>query len=360
MNSKDKTYYELISKVLFENSPLGISFAKPDGSLYQVNLAYARMYGYDTPEKMLEEVRNVEVLYANPVDRKKVLRKLKINGLMEAREIEVVRRDGSRFFALVSASEIRNSDRKLLFNQATHIDLTEQKKTEKKMETELRESNRLLEELNKHLHNVWENEKSHIAMNLHDDLGQRLTALNLDLAWIKSRMGVQSSHVKVKLDEMSLSINETIESIKEISSLLRPAILFDIGLIAAINSQLMKFEKQSGMKCDFKFTSGEIEIDSHYSLIFYRIFQESLTNIARHSGAASVKVNLNKTDDIIELVISDDGIGIDKDKINSLTSMGIAGIKERAKLVNGRVSIRGKKGSGTVIKVVIPVKPVLV
>jgi len=95
-------------------------------------------------------------------------------------------------------------------------------------------------------------------------------------------------------------------------------------------------------------------------LIFYRIFQESLTNIARHSGAASVKVNLNKTDDIIELVISDDGIGIDKDKINSLTSMGIAGIKERAKLVNGRVSIRGKKGSGTVIKVVIPVKPVLV
>ncbi len=117
-------------RTLFENSLLGISIAQPGGGLLHVNPAYARMYRYESPEVLLAEVHDTEVFFANPKDREEVILELKRNGFIEAREFELIRRDGSHFFALVSASEIRDSEGKLLYYQATHIDLTERKKTE--------------------------------------------------------------------------------------------------------------------------------------------------------------------------------------------------------------------------------------
>jgi PAS domain S-box-containing protein len=461
---------------VFEYSLLGISIASPDGKLLQANSAYARMYGYENPEEMFVEVTNVEMLYAHPEERKEVIRILHRNGQMEPREFEVVRRDGTRFFVLVSVSEIRDPEGKLIYNQAVHIDLTEQRKANdkiraaslytrslieasvdalvtinivekiadvnlaaeqitginrkkligtdfanyvtepdkaregyrivfskgvvkdypltilhtsgrtvnvlfnatllkneegdvqgvfaaarditdyKKMEMKLRKSKELLEKLNQHLHEVWENEKSLIAMNIHDDLGQKLTALNLNIAWVKSRIGVQSPAVRKKLEEIRLMINETIEGTKEISAFLRPSILFDLGLVPAINVQLAKFEKQSGIKCHFYCDHEELIINDQLSLVLYRVLQESLTNITRHSGASTTEVNLHISKNIIEMLIKDNGIGIEKSKIKSFTSMGITGIMERVRSVDGKVSISGKKGDGTRIKVLIPLK----
>jgi PAS domain S-box-containing protein len=434
------------------------------------------MYGYENPEEMLLEVTDAGALFVDPKVRKEILQILRKNGFMEAREVEVVRRDRSHFFVLVSACEIRDELGKLLYNQVTHIDLTERKKIEenvrnaslyartlieasldplvtinaegkitdvnlstekitgitrkdligsdfadyfeypdkaktgyktvfsegmvkdypltilhksrrkidvlfnatlfknekgevqgvfasahditdyKKMEMELRNSKELLEKLNQHLHEVWENEKSLIAMNIHDDLGQKLTALNLYIAWIKSRIGVQSPAVRKKLEEIKLMINETINDTKEISAFLRPAILFDLGLVPAINVQLAKFEKQSGIKCHFYSDPEELLLDDRLSLVFYRVLQESLTNIIRHSGASTTEVNLHGSKNKIEMLIKDNGIGIEKSKIKSFTSMGITGIIERVRSVDGKVSISGKKGDGTRIKVLIPLK----
>jgi PAS domain S-box-containing protein len=335
---------------IFENSLIGISIANPEGKLLQVNLDYAQMYGYENPEVMLSEISNVASLYANPLDRKEILRLLKEKGCIEAQEIEVIKRDGSRFFVLVSASEIRDADGKLLFNQATHVDLSDIRK----MEVQLQDSHDRLEKLNHHLHEVWENEKSQIAMNLHDDLGQKLTALYLDIAWINSRIGVQSAAVRKKMKEITLMIDDSINGIKEVSSFLRPSMLSDLGLIPAISLQLQKFEKKSGINCHFHYFPDEFVVDEYLSLVLYRILQESLTNIARHSEATAAEVNLNIINRRIELIISDNGIGIDKDQIDSLTSMGLAGIKERAKLVNGKVLIVGEKNNGTTITVTAP------
>ena len=201
---------------------------------------------------------------------------------------------------------------------------------------------------------VRENERNQIALNLHDDLGQKLTAINLDIAWLKSRIGVQSKTVQEKFEEMSRMIKETIESIRETSSLLRPAILFDLGLVPAIKSQLGKFEKQTGIKCHFYCEPEEFEFEDRLSLIIYRILQESLTNIARHSGASTVEVNLRIMKKKIEMMVEDDGCGIEKSKVDSLRSMGIAGMKERVKSVQGKITFRGERGSGTRIKVIVP------
>jgi PAS domain S-box-containing protein len=224
----------------------------------------------------------------------------------------------------------------------------------KQAEDELRKSIELYERLNQRLHEVWESEKSQIAMNLHDDLGQKLTAIYLDIAWIKSRIGVQSPGVRKKLSSINTSLNEIIQGIKDVSFSLMPSILFELGIVPAIISHLSKFEAQSGIKCSFKYDPEEIVVEEGLSLVLYRVFQESLTNIARHSQASHTEVNLRILKGNIELSVKDDGIGIDKDKIDSLTSMGIAGIKARVRLVNGSVQFIGEKGSGTIIKATIP------
>jgi PAS domain S-box-containing protein len=459
---------------LFENSIMGISQSYPDGGFKRINKAYAEMYGYPDTSTMMKEVSsNVEMLYFHSEDREKVLEILDKTGHMPPTEFELNRRNGEKFWALVSARKVKDNAGKLLYLQAEHRDITSRKKLEKdmysaslyarslieasldplitinaegkitdvnlstekitgitrkkligsdfadyfenpdkartgyktvfsegmvkdypltilhksrrkidvlynatlfknekgeiqgifaarditdlkKMEEELLKSHELLEKLNQHLINAIEEERNQIALNLHDDLGQKLTAINLDIAWLKGRVGVQSKTVLEKFEDMSIMIKETIESIRETSSFLRPAILFDLGLVPAIKSQLDKFEKQTGIKCHFYFRPQDFLLEDRLALILYRILQESLTNIARHSGASKADVNLYVLKNKIEMVIKDDGTGIEKNKVNSFKSLGIAGIKERVKSVDGRITITGVHGSGTLIRVAIP------
>ena len=338
---------------LFENSLMGISQALPCKGLIRINKAYADLYGYPDIETMIAEAFvNTKVLYSNPGDRKRVLKILEKTGYMAASEFELVKRNGEKFWALVSARQVRDTTGNLLYLQAEHIDITEIKK----LEAELRTSKNTLEALNNHLNDVREDERSQIAMNLHDDLGQRLTSLNLDLAWLKSRMGVQSQGVREKMEEMRSSIIETIESIREVSSFLRPTILYELGLVSAFTWQLKKFHKQTGIKFLFSHEPREFRIDDHISLILYRVFQESITNVVRHSEASVVEIVLIFKENLITLSIYDNGIGIDEDKINSIKSLGIAGLRERVRSVGGTLLIIGNTGAGTRIKVSIPLK----
>jgi PAS domain S-box-containing protein len=336
---------------LFDNSIIGISQSQPGGKYIRINKAYAEMYGYpDTNTMLMELSSNIKMLYSNPDDRKRVLEMLDKKGYMKPTEFELNRRNGEKFWALVGAIQVRDDAGNLLYLQAEHIDITSQKK----MEEELRKSKELLEKLNQHLVEVRENERNQIALNLHDDLGQKLTAINLDIAWLKSRIGVQSKTVLEKFEEMSSMIKETVESIRETSSLLRPAILFDLGLVSAIKSNLGKFEKQTGIKCHFYFKPEEFDIEDRVALILYRVLQESLTNIARHSGASATEIELVILKNKIEMIIEDNGKGFAKDRVNSLESMGIAGMRERVKSVHGKIAIIGEPGAGTRIKVIIP------
>jgi signal transduction histidine kinase len=235
----------------------------------------------------------------------------------------------------------------ILFNDIT---------ARKRVESELRLSQKRLEKLAVHLEEVREKERSQIALNLHDDIGQKLTAMNLNIAWVKSRIGVQSPVVKNKLENINLLINETFENIREISTDLRPSILFDFGLIEAVRLQLKKFGDLSGIKYSFNYNPFVFKIDTQISLVIYWILQESLTNIIRHSHASFTEVSLNMINSKVEMIIKDNGKGIEEEKINSLNSMGIAGINERVGVVRGKLVIEGKKGTGTTIKVSIPIK----
>jgi signal transduction histidine kinase len=217
-------------------------------------------------------------------------------------------------------------------------------------------TNKTTDDYNRRLINIVEHERAMIAMNLHDDIGQKLTALSLNILWLKSRIGVQSKVVTEKLEEINMMIKETIDGVQDFSSNLRPAILFDLGPASAFISFLKKFEDQSGIKCHFYNELQEFKIGNNISLVLYRILQEVFTNIARHSKATTAEVILRKVKNKIKFIIKDNGIGIEIAGTKSSRSMGITGIKKRVELVNGKVLIKGEKNVGTTITVTVPVK----
>jgi PAS domain S-box-containing protein len=333
---------------LFENSLLGISITNPEGRLIQVNMAYAKMYGYNNPEEILAEVSNVKHLYVKPEDRNEVIRALSRHGFMEPKEFELVRRDGSRFFVLVSISQIRSSDGKLLYNQATHIDLTERRK----MESELRNSKELLENLYQHLNEVRENERATISREIHDELGQSMTALKLDLNQMHKYVGTNPEAI-IKLDSMIELVSNTIKDVQRISSDLRPGILDDLGLVSAIEWYCDEFEKRTGIKCSQKLENSAFS-DPRINLTFFRALQEALTNVIRHAKASYVNVKLHQSNKGVTLTIQDNGIGIPEVKIKSYKSMGLISMRERVRQLNGKIDISSKKGDGTKLTVFIP------
>jgi PAS domain S-box-containing protein len=333
---------------LFENSLVGISIARPDGRLLQVNQAYARLYGYEYPGLFLSEVSDTTVLFAHPEERKEVIQELHRNGYMEPKEFELIRHDGSHFFALVSACEIRDSEGKLLYNQATHIDLTERKQVEE----EIRISKKLLEDLYMHQVDIRENERALISREIHDELGQSMTALKLDLKRMHKYVGASPEAI-MKLDSMIELVSNTIKDVQRISSDLRPGILDDLGLVPAIEWYCDEFEKRTEIKCFLKVDNSDYN-NSEINLTLFRILQEALTNVIRHAMASIVKVKLHQSQKGIILNIQDNGIGIRKKEIDSHKSMGLISMHERIKQFKGKIDILSLKGNGTKLTIFIP------
>jgi PAS domain S-box-containing protein len=334
---------------LFENSLMGISTSSPNGHLIQINQAYARMYGYNNPEEMLSEVKNVERLYVNQEDRKEVLRTLAKNDIMEPKEFEVFKRDKTRIFVLVSVRSFRDESGKLIYRQATHMDITEQKKVHE----EIIESKKQLEELYKHLNEARENERMEISREIHDELGQTLTALKIDLNWTMEKIPADVLiHKKIK--SMIDIVSDTIKKVQKISSDLRPGMLDDLGLTASLEWYSKECEKRSNFTC--MLALDEIpNLNSKIKLVLFRVFQEGMTNIIRHANAKKVKVKLHSSSSGILLKISDDGIGISKKKTTMKDSLGLIGMKERLREFNGTLEIISSKNNGTGLVINIPI-----
>jgi PAS domain S-box-containing protein len=340
---------ELFQKT-FELSPVANALSKLQGRIViNVNTAFENLFGYTRSELIGKPITDFDLWEKAEVQNQAFEILIKQSELQNY-EFSFKTKSGKIGFGIIFAYIIEQLGEK--YNLIKIIDITDHKQVQK----ELQESKELLEKLNKHLQDVREREQSQIALNLHDDIGQKLTAINLNIAWIKSRIGVQSKAVKERLEDLSLMIKETIDAVQDFSSVLRPAILFDLGLVSAFDAFLKRFETQSGIKCHFYHKQEEFKIENHISLILYRILQESVTNIARHSEASSAEVDLHLLRHTIVMSIKDNGVGIETDKINSEASMGITGMIERAHSVHGEIFIKGKKGSGTIIKVSIPLK----
>ena len=218
----------------------------------------------------------------------------------------------------------------------------------------LKKSGETLRRLNMHIEEAREKERTEIAMNLHDDLGQKLTALKMNLSWLRKRIGVQSTLVSDKLDEVDQIIKTSIGTVQKISSDLRPAILYELGLKDAVEWHIKQNLEPAGIKGSFRLEPEDLEIDKRSSIVLFRIIQEALTNIIRHSGARRADIRISRFLSFAELVIKDNGKGIESDAVNDPKSFGLTGIKERVRNSSGQFRITGEKGKGTMLIVRIP------
>ncbi|MBL0342024.1 MAG: sensor histidine kinase [Bacteroidetes bacterium] len=212
--------------------------------------------------------------------------------------------------------------------------------------------------LSSYLQTIREEERKHIAREIHDELGQQLTGLKMDLAFINRKFGEANSEFSDKLTEMMKLVDGSIRTIRQISSDLRPGILDDLGLIPAIEWQGSEFEKRTNIKCHFLNKINESNIDESFATGVFRILQESLTNISRHSGASNVVVEIDQVENSIVLKISDNGKGFIQDKLAVNTTFGLVGMEERAAMLNGALTIVSTPEIGTEVKLIFPAKKV--
>jgi len=228
--------------------------------------------------------------------------------------------------------------------------------------TDIMENQRLLEEsrnrlqiLSEHQHKMLEKERSYIAREIHDELGQNLTAINMGLAMMKKQIPRTDRNLFSKIQELNQITQTTLAKTKNLSSELRPQLIDDMGLISAIDWYVRNFEKRSGITCSIDIPEEEPNLTKDSGIHLYRIVQECLINIYKHAEASSVKIALRIEKEFIVLEIIDDGKGIDKGEINKKNSFGLMGMEERVRLMSGEFDVEGS-GNGTVVKVKIPNK----
>lgn len=211
-----------------------------------------------------------------------------------------------------------------------------------------------LRRLSAHLSNVKEDEMKRIAGIIHDELGQSLAALKMDLSWLHSKIDKNQQLVLNKTEAMAKSVDEIIHRVRSISAELRPAMLDELGLVPALEWQANQFVDRTGIKCQMSFHGEDAVIGSGCAITLFRVLQEALTNVALHSNATRVKVSLREQKGKTVLKIIDNGRGITQEQINGPESFGLMGIRERANSLGGEFKISGVPGKGTTLMFSIP------
>jgi len=230
------------------------------------------------------------------------------------------------------------------------------KRTKALFESEHRyiKSQKELRALVENMQAVREEEQRRIARDIHDELGQILTAINIDVSWIEEMLEEDRNEISDKAQEVSELVTKAIGKVQKISSELRPTLLDDLGITAAIEWQINKFQNRTGIRCHFVCRPAELHLTNKPSTEIYRIFQETMTNVARHAEATEVEITLTKSDESVVLEVKDNGRGITDEEISNSRSIGLVGIRERAYSLHGDLKINGEPGKGSCVMVTFP------
>lgn len=218
----------------------------------------------------------------------------------------------------------------------------------------LQESQEKLRELSSHIQDALEQERLHIARDIHDDMGGTLTAIKIDIAWLIERLGAQNPELLAKAKGIEELVARCAKSANNISRTLRPSVLDSFGIIAAIEMEAEEFEKRTGISCPINQVDEGMEISPDTSIALFRILQETLTNIMKHAKASQVKVDILNRADGVDLIVSDDGCGLKESDRQKPRSFGLRGIHERVAHLNGEVRISSIPGQGTTVAVHVP------
>jgi signal transduction histidine kinase len=222
---------------------------------------------------------------------------------------------------------------------------------------ELERSREELRSLSRHLQTVREEEKARIAREVHDELGSTLTALRMDLDWMATRLPSDMAPLREKRSAMVKLVESAVAATRKIVTDLRPSVLDDLGLAAAVRWQASEFQKHTGVAIEVEAPYEDAPIQRDTALALFRIFQETLTNVARHAKATHVWVDLSLRDAGYVLRVRDNGEGMSEKELIKATSHGVRGMRERAQQFGGEVTVSSQPGEGTTLVASVPAKP---
>jgi two-component system sensor histidine kinase UhpB len=232
------------------------------------------------------------------------------------------------------------------------MDISKQKKSEQ----ELNEMNEQLRNLSTKLQRAIEEERRHIAREIHDELGQQLTLVKMEIAGTKKEFPNISEKGIVKIDSVLNSVDNVIKSLQRIASDLRPKMIDDLGLIATLEWYALDFEKRTGIHCELKLSFNDTLFSNDYLIAIFRIIQESLTNVIRYASASKVLIEAMQNHHSITFKITDNGVGFSVKNKTILSSLGLLGMRERARIMHADLSITSLPNRGTRIKLVVPLQ----
>lgn len=270
---------------------------------------------------------------------------LEINPLMDKR---IIRLDGE--VRDVEIAEASFYDKGSIAVLAVLRDVTDRKRAER----EVRESHEQLRRLSVSLQAVREEEKARIARELHDELGQALTGLKMDLAQLVTQLTPEQQVALRHANAMKALIESTVASVRRLATELRPLMLDDLGLLSTVEWLVNDFSRRTGIAVDLTIPELEFEVDSEVSTALFRVLQESLTNVARHAGANRVRVALSGTDRDVQLAVHDNGKGFSASPEIAPKTFGLIGMRERASMLGGGLAVHSNPGAGTSIVMNVP------
>lgn len=333
-----------------EQSPTAIVIADREGRIEYLNPAFSQLTGY-TSEDLCGNTPSVLKTGYTSLEEYQELWEIILSGQVWQGEFLNRRKNGEQYWEEASISPIIRPDGTITHFVGIKQDITLRKKTEE----ELRTSRRELRELSAHLVKVREQERTRIARELHDELGQSLATFKIGLCLLADELKPDQAPLAEHARDMSRLIGETIRTVQRICTELRPAILDDLGLADAMEWQAREFVRRTGIVCVLAANLHTPDLDPEVATAMYRIFQETLTNVIRHSGATKVEASLAEKGSRLVLTVSDNGNGMAIKKHSDRISFGFIGMRERAAYLGGKVRISSRPGIGTSILIRIPI-----
>ncbi len=341
---------------LFERNLAGVYRENEEGKYLECNEAFANIVGAASAAELTR--LNSTAFYFETADRDRYLRLLRKQGSVTNYEMRLRRLDESEVWVLCNATLIEREGEPVVL-EGVLLDITKRKYAEAK----LNEQREQLRALTAKISAVREEERTVISREIHDSLGQLLTGLKLDISWLSKRINqhVEGDTRKLlvkKTDGISELLDQTIGTVRELATQLRPGVLDTLGLTAAIEWQVEDLKTRSGMECELWLCPEPKNLPQEKVTVIFRILQEILTNIIRHAEATRVVIHLMPNKDDLLLTVIDNGRGITAAEMQHQKSLGLLGMRERANSVGGEVKLEGAAGRGTTVTVRIPLGPV--
>jgi PAS domain S-box-containing protein len=336
--------------LIFDNTKDAMWLLKVEGENYKIenfNKAFRDITGIKKEfsiGKLVDDVLPKESLQKIKSNYKKV-----VETGEELNYIIKVAFETGEVTAEVTIIPIKNREGEVIQLLGNAVDITRQQNSRK----ELLKMNIELRELASHLQNIREDERMNIAREIHDELGQQLTGLKMDLAWMKRKATTEDEIIFDRIESSLKLVDSTINTVRNIATKLRPSIIDDLGINEAVEWHCLEFTNRTGIKVRVESDVRKDDLPEGAPIAIFRIVQETLTNVARHSKATEVKCMLFRIDEEIHLTISDNGIGFKMDA--KTKTLGLLGIKERVLMLNGSYKISSEPGKGTLISVCLPV-----